>query len=60
MSKSHEPIRCPDGKWMVGDLTFNTNAAAWRHIDKLENSPVSRSEDVGDWVSTRLANEPFE
>lgn len=52
-----EPERQEDGSWIVGDKVFATNAAAWRWIDRQNNEPVSRSEDVGDWVFNKMANE---
>lgn len=29
---------------------FRTNAAAWRWIDRREGAPISRSEDVAEWI----------
>jgi hypothetical protein len=29
---------------------FETNAEAWRWLDRHEGSPVSRSEQVGEWM----------
>lgn len=54
-----EPKQLPDGRWSVGERAFATNAQAWRHIDRLNNEPISRSEDVGDWVFNKMANERF-
>lgn len=51
-----EPVLRDDGRWSVGERIFETNAAAWRWIDRSENQPVSRSEDVGDWVFNKMAN----
>lgn len=50
-----EPI-LKNGVWHVGNQPFKTNAAAWRYIDREENEPVSRQEDVGDWAFNKAAN----
>ncbi len=44
-----EPVKRDDGKWLVGERAFENNAAAWRWIDRRNNEPISRSEEVGDW-----------
>jgi hypothetical protein len=48
------PVQMPDGKWQVGDQIFETNAKAWRWIDRQENEPISRAEDVSDWVTRKI------
>lgn len=50
------PVRLQDGRWAVGAKIFETNAQAWRYIDRISHEPVSRSEDVGDWVFNKIAN----
>lgn len=45
----------PEGdKWRVGDQLFDTNAQAWRWIDRQENQPVSRAENVSDWIAGKI------
>ena len=51
-----QPKQTDCGKWRVGDRLFETNAQAWRYIDRLENEPVSRSEDLGDWIFRKMTN----
>lgn len=51
-----EPMKLPDGRWLVAGRTFDTNAQAWRWIDRQEGSPISRSEDVAEWVFGKMAN----
>lgn len=50
------PRPMPDGLWAVGDRVFATNAQAWRWIDRQEGEPISRAEDVADWVSHKILN----
>lgn len=50
------PVRLPDGRWMASGKTFDTNAQAWRHLDRLHNEPVSRAEDLSDWIFNKQAN----
>lgn len=50
--------RAPDGKWMVcrdGQVvgTLDTNREAWRLADKLNEEPVSRREQVVDWINSK-------
>jgi hypothetical protein len=52
------PQRCSPNTWQVIDDTgtviagpFKTNAAAWRWIDRQNGEPISRSEDVGEWIA---------
>lgn len=33
---------------------FETNAQAWRVVDRLEGSPVSAAEKRADWISTKI------
>jgi len=33
--------------------TFETNAAAWRWIDRQEGEPISRAEVVSDWIASK-------
>jgi hypothetical protein len=33
--------------------TFETNAAAWRWIDRQEGTPISRAEAVSDWIASK-------
>ena len=47
------PERRASGKWAVGDREFETNAQAWRFIDRTNNEPVSRAEDLADWISNK-------
>lgn len=41
------------GWWIVGSEMlvgpYDTNAAAWRAMDRIENAPLSRAEAVTDW-----------
>lgn len=53
MAVSDIPLRDADGKWRVGDKVFETNAKAWRYIDKANNEPVSRAQDVSDWIASK-------
>lgn len=53
------PERQPDGSWAVGAMRFPTNAAAWRWIDRQSNEPISRAEEVGDWVFNRSVDKAF-
>lgn len=53
------PQKLPDGRWRVGDKVFATNAKAWRWIDREENEPVSRAEDVSDWAFNQSINREF-
>ena len=39
---------------IIGGL-FETNAEAWRWIDRQEGQPLSKSEDRGDWVFGQIA-----
>jgi len=50
------PERGQDGLWYVAEKHFETNAKAWRYIDRMENEPVSRAEDLGDWVASKILN----
>jgi hypothetical protein len=36
----------PDGQRQI----FPTNAAAWRWIDRHEGEPISRAENVSEWI----------
>jgi hypothetical protein len=38
--------------------TFETNAAAWRWIDRQEGDPISRSEVVSDWIAAKSDDVP--
>jgi hypothetical protein len=51
-----------DAGWAVLDddggivqTGFETNATAWRWLDRLNCEPISRSEVVADWVSRKTA-----
>lgn len=50
------PERTEDGRWRIGEKVFDTNAQAWRWLDRQNNEPISRSEDVGDWVARKILN----
>jgi hypothetical protein len=44
--------------WLVihGDrivATFATNREAWRHVDRMNGDPISRSEHVAEWLWQR-------
>jgi hypothetical protein len=41
---------------MVDGLAFDTNASAWRYIDRRDCEPVSRAEHVSDWIFNKQAN----
>lgn len=51
-----QPQKAPDGRWMVDGLAFDTNASAWRYIDRRDCEPVSRAEHVSDWIFNKQAN----
>ncbi|MEY9780344.1 hypothetical protein ABIA23_001746 [Sinorhizobium fredii] len=34
---------------------FKTNGEAWRWIDRHEGEPISRGEDVSEWVWSKMA-----
>ena len=53
------PQRMEDGRWQVAGTIFDTNAQAWRWIDRQSNEPVSRSEDTGDWAFQRSMERAF-
>ena len=36
-----------DGE-VVGE--HDTNAAAWRHVDRLNNEPLNKAQAISDWV----------
>ena len=36
--------------------TAETNAAAWRKADRLNNEPTSKAEDTADWIARKEAN----
>jgi hypothetical protein len=42
--------------WRVGNEVFQTNAQAWRWLDKQNGEARSRLEDTYDWVSKKLAS----
>lgn len=49
-----------DGQFYVLDIEdavlagpFKANSAAWREMDRIEGSPISRSESVSDWLFTK-------
>lgn len=56
--KEDEPLKREDGKWLVRDRVFDTNAAAWRWIDRQNNEPISRQEEIGDWLFRKIASRP--
>lgn len=45
-----------DGKWYVGDVAFETNAAAWRYIDRRDGQVISKAEDTAAWIWSKMAN----
>jgi hypothetical protein len=50
-----------DGKWHVveGERVLHvaaTNAGAWRWLDRCEGSPISRGEDVAEWIWSKIVN----
>lgn len=47
-----------DGKWQVGDQVFDTNAEAWRYLDRRSGEPVSKAEDRSQWVVDNILNSP--
>ena len=51
------PYQDGAGHWVVGDKWFQTNAEAWRYIDKIENQPLSRAEDVNAWINRKMLDE---
>jgi hypothetical protein len=53
---SETPRLCADGSWRVGNEVFQTNAQAWRWLDKQNGEARSRLEDTYDWVSKKLAS----
>lgn len=53
------PQKLADGRWRVGDQVFETNAQAWRWIDRQSNEPVSRSEDTGDWAFNKMVSDKY-
>jgi hypothetical protein len=53
--------RRQDGTWEArhnGETLgpFNSNAAAWRALDRAANEPINRGEDVAEWVAKQDAN----
>ena len=56
MAINENPSQDKIGKWRVGQKVFDTNAQAWRYIDKANNEPVSRAQDVSDWIAVQIAN----
>jgi hypothetical protein len=40
------------GKVVAGP--FPSHATAWRWIDRAQLQPISRSEDVADWIASKL------
>jgi hypothetical protein len=48
--------------WAVYDprgiivVIADTNAAAWRIADRLNNEPISKAEDTADWIARKEAN----
>ncbi|MGA2636612.1 hypothetical protein [Methylocella sp.] len=48
--------KSPDGKWQVLGAdeevleTCETNAQAWRALDRLANEPTNRAENTVDWL----------
>jgi hypothetical protein len=50
------PHPLPNGKWFCYGKTFDTNAQAWRYVDRIQCEPISRAEDVADWVFKKEAN----
>jgi hypothetical protein len=49
-------ISDPTGRWVVIDRNiiiagpFDTNAQAWRWLDRHTGSPICRSESVAEWL----------
>lgn len=54
--KLNIPQRGEDGQWYVGEKAFDTNAKAWRYFELQNNDPISRAQDVADWVANKLTN----
>lgn len=50
----------PDGKYLVvngGNVLagpFDTNAQAWRALDRISGEPISRSEKVSMWINEQI------
>ena len=50
-----------DGKWFVEsraqevDGPFDTNAEAWRWIDRQEGQPISQAEKRAEWIFAKSA-----
>jgi hypothetical protein len=45
-------VAVEDG-YVIRGGPFATHAAAWRWIDRAENEPISRAEDVADWIARK-------
>lgn len=49
-------VKLGDGRWAViycGEIVagpFDSNAQAWRALDRMTGDPISRSEKVADWA----------
>lgn len=52
-----------DGKWQVvgndGTVIASglSNCEAWRIVDRISREPISRQEDVADWVARKEASQ---
>lgn len=56
-------IPLPNGGFAVADETgkpiawpFESNADAWRWIDRHDGEPISRSEKTAEWVFQKMAD----
>jgi hypothetical protein len=54
----HYAVDRRDDRWVVtlaGTVVadFNSNAAAWRWVDRQQGQPISRSEHVAQWLADR-------
>ena len=57
MSSSDQvPTKGEDGRWWVGDQSFDTNAAAWKWLDKVNEEAHSRIQAAHDWSFKMSAN----
>jgi len=45
-----------DGKWWVGNQgPFDTNAEAWRWLDRKSGETISKAEDTAEWIASKDA-----
>lgn len=43
---------CDDATGRIAE-TFHTHAEAWRHVDRLNNEAVNRSQDLSDYIARK-------